>query len=216
MSAGAEAATRSVAIHASRTIQGEGSMPLRVTGKNMDIGEALRTHVVQKVDAIIARYFDGKVTGHVVVSPEGSAYRADCSLHLSSGMNLQAEGRAHEPYASFEQACDKIERRLRRYNKRLKEHNATSAEVAVARGRLKVANFVIEAPADDIDEASAEYSPVVVAEGAQPLKTMSVASAVSELDLTGAPVVLFQHATSSRLNIVYRRRDGAIGWLDPR
>ena len=73
---------------------------------------------------MIARYFDGKVTGHVVITPEGSAYRTDCSLHLSSGMNLQSEGRAHEPYASFEQAADKIERRLRRYKKRLKEHAA--------------------------------------------------------------------------------------------
>ena len=94
-------------------------MPLRVSGKNLDIGESLRTHVSDKVQTLIARYFDGKVTGHVVISPEGSAYRTDCSLHLSSGMNLQSEGRAHEPYASFEQAADKIERRLRRYKKRL-------------------------------------------------------------------------------------------------
>ena len=71
-----------------------------------------------------ARYFDGQVSGHVVISPEGSGYRADCSLHLSSGTNLQAEGKAQEPYASFEQALDKIERRLRRYKKRLKEHHA--------------------------------------------------------------------------------------------
>jgi ribosomal subunit interface protein len=189
-------------------------MPLRVSGKNLDIGESLRTHVLEKVQTMIARYFDGKVTGHVVISPEGSAYRSDCSLHLSSGMNLQSEGRAHEPYASFEQAADKIERRLRRYKKRLKEH-ANGPAAPTRAGDLEVANFVIEAP-DDVAEASADYSPVVVAEGAQPLKTMSVASAVSELDLTGAPVVLFQHATSSRLNIVYRRRDGAIGWLDPR
>ena len=189
-------------------------MPLRVSGKNLDIGESLRTHVLEKVQTMIARYFDGKVTGHVVISPEGSAYRSDCSLHLSSGMNLQSEGRAHEPYESFEQAADKIERRLRRYKKRLKEHGAGPAAPTEA-GDREVANFVIESP-DDAAEASADYSPVVVAEGAQPLKTMSVASAVSELDLTGAPVVLFQHATSSRLNIVYRRRDGAIGWLDPR
>jgi ribosomal subunit interface protein len=190
-------------------------MPLRVTGKNMDIGESLRTHVTQKVDAIIGRYFDGKVTGHVVVSPEGSAYRADCSLHLSSGMNLQAEGRAHEPYASFEQACDKIERRLRRYNKRLKEHNATSAEVAVSRGRLKVANFVLEAPDEHAEEVMTDSGPAIIAESAHPLKHLSVASAVAELDLTGAPVIVFQHATSERVNIVYRRADGAIGWLDP-
>ena len=190
-------------------------MPLRVTGKNMDIGESLRAHVVQKVETIISRYFDGKVTGHVVISPEGSAYRADCSLHLSSGMNLQAEGRAHEPYASFEQASDKIERRLRRYNKRLKEHHAATAEASAARGRLKVANFVLEAPDEDADETPADFSPAVIAESAQPLKHLSVASAVAELDLTGAPVIVFQHATSERVNIVYRRADGAIGWLDP-
>jgi len=189
-------------------------MPLRVSGKNLDIGESLRTHVSEKVQAVIARYFDGKVAGHVVISPEGSAFRTDCSLHLSSGMNLQAEGRAHEPYASFEQAADKIERRLRRYKKRLKEH--TSGHDATSGERREVANFVIEAPADDAEEEPGDYSPVVVAEGAQPLKIMSVASAVSELDLTGAPVIVFQHATSSRVNIVYRRRDGAIGWLDPR
>ena len=190
-------------------------MPLRVSGKNLDIGESLRNHVLEKVQSVIARYFDGKVTGHVVISPEGSTYRTDCSLHLSSGMNLQSEGRAHEPYASFEQAADKIERRLRKYKKRLKEH-ASGHEAPPDRERREVANFVIEAPAEDIDEAAADFAPVVVAEGAQPLKVLSVASAVSELDLTGAPVVVFQHATSDRVNIVYRRRDGAIGWLDPR
>jgi ribosomal subunit interface protein len=191
-------------------------MPLRVSGKNLDIGESLRTHVLEKVQTLIARYFDGKVTGHVVMSPEGSSFRTDCSLHLSSGVNLQSEGRAHEPYASFEQAADKIERRLRRYKKRLKEHAGGHEASAEARERLELAKFVIEAPADDETEAPVDYSPVVVAEGSQPLKTLSVASAVAELDLTGAPLIVFQHATSSRINIVYRRRDGAIGWLDPR
>lgn len=189
-------------------------MPLRVSGKNLDIGEALRTHVTEKVVSLIARYFDGKVSGHVVISPEGSAYRTDCTLHLSSGMNLQAEGRAHEPYASFEQAADKIERRLRRYNKRLKEHASGSEAAASQRAQINVANFVIEQP-DEFEEAPVDFSPVVVAEGAQPLKNLSVASAVAELDLTGAQLVVFQHATSERVNIVYRRRDGAIGWLDP-
>ena len=188
-------------------------MPLRVSGKNLDIGESLRAHVAEKVEALIGRYFDGKVSGHVVISPEGSAYRADCNLQLSSGTTLQAEGRAHEPYASFEQAADKIERRFRRYAKRLKDHDSI-AERATA--KLKVSNFVIEAPSEvEVEEIPTEYAPVVVAEGSQPLKPMSVASAVAELDLTGAPVVVFQHATSERVNIVYRRRDGAIGWLDP-
>lgn len=190
-------------------------MPLRVSGKNMDIGDSLRVYIVQKVESLIGRYFDGKVSGHVVITPEGSAYRTDCSLHLSSGMNLQAEGRAHDPYATFDQAADKIERRLRRYNKRLKEHHASAEANAEARAKIKVAKFVIESPEDLADEVPADFSPVVVAEDAQSLRRQSVASAVAELDLTGAPLVVFQHATSERVNIVYRRLDGAIGWLDP-
>jgi ribosomal subunit interface protein len=191
-------------------------MPLRVSGKNLDIGDSLRTHISEKVQTLIARYFDGNITGHVVITPEGSAYRTDCSLHLSSGMNLQSEGRAHEPYASFEQAADKIERRLRKYKKRLKEHASGHDGEAAAVEPREVAKFVIAAPAEDEEEGSADCAPVVVAEDAQPLKTLSVASAVFELDFSGAPVVVFQHASSLRVNIVYRRRDGAIGWLDPR
>jgi ribosomal subunit interface protein len=189
-------------------------MPLRVSGKNLDIGDSLRRHVLDKVEAIMARHFDGRVSGHVVISREGSGYRADCSLHLSSGRNLQAEGAAQEPYASFEQALDKIERRLRRYKKRLKDHQAPIPSSAEGRARLEIANYMIEAPGE-AEEEPADFNPVVVAEGSQPLKSLSVASAVAELDLCGAPFLVFQHAGSARVNVVYRRADGAIGWLDP-
>jgi len=101
-------------------------MPLRVSGKNLDIGESLRTHVLERIEAIMAHYHDGRVSGHVVISREGSGYRADCALHLSSGVDLQAEGKAHEPYPSFEAALDKIERRLRRYKTRLKARGSAS------------------------------------------------------------------------------------------
>jgi hypothetical protein len=131
-------------------------------------------------------------------------------------MNLQAEGKAQEPYASFDQAADRIERRLRRYNKRLKDRHATpngGVEAGDA-ARPMVANYLIEAPDEEAEEVQ-DYSPVIVAEGSALLKSLSVASAVAELDLTGAPVVVFQHAGSARLNVVYRRGDGAIGWIDP-
>jgi ribosomal subunit interface protein len=192
------------------------SMTVRVSGKNLAIGESLRAHVLEKVQTVIGRYFDGRVTGHVVVCPEGSGYRSDCSLHLSSGMNLQAEGKAQEPYASFDQAADKIERRLRRYKQRLKQHHGPGDASArsVEEANSVVANYMIEAP-DETAEEVEDFSPVIVAEGSARLKNLSVASAVAELDLSGAPVVVFKHAGSARLNIVYRRRDGAIGWLDP-
>ena len=161
--------------------------------------------MLEKVQTPIARYFDGKVTGHVVMSPEGSAFRTDCSLHLSSGVNLQSEGRAHEPYASFEQAADKIERRLRRYKKRLKEHAGGHEPAGAARARLAVAKFVIEAPDEHEGGAGRLSARSWWRKARSRSRTLSVASAVAELDLTGAPLVVFQHATSSRINIVYRR-----------
>ncbi|HXW19664.1 MAG TPA: ribosome-associated translation inhibitor RaiA [Roseiarcus sp.] len=185
-------------------------MTLRVSGKNLDIGEALRQHVLEKVEATVARYFSGSVGGHVVVTREGSGYRSDCTLRLSSGISLHAEGRAHEPYLCFDQAAGKIERRLHRYKTRLKGH----AGVSGGNARGKVANYLVESPGED-EEPAEGFNPVVVAEGTEELKSLSVASAVAELDLTGASVIVFQHAGSGRVNVVYRRRDGAIGWLDP-
>jgi ribosomal subunit interface protein len=130
-------------------------MSLRVSGKNINIGEALRAHVTQRLETAAAKYFDGRVSGHVTISPEGSGFRADCSLHLASGIVLQADGRAQEPYASFDQAAERIEKRLRRYKSRLKSHHehghgdGAQAEV--------VAYHVLEAP-DQENEASAEFS----------------------------------------------------------
>lgn len=187
-------------------------MPLRVSGKNLDVGESLRAHVLEKVETIVARYFDGRVSGHVVISREGSGYRSDCSLHLSSGVDLHAEGKAQEPYPSVEQGIDKIERRLRRYKTRLKGTRAPIADDAQA--TMQVSDYKIEPP-DDTVEVVEDYKPAIVAEGSRPLKSLSVASAVAELDLSGAPLLVFQHAGSTRVNVVYRRADGAIGWLDP-
>ncbi len=189
-------------------------MTLRVSGKNLDIGESLRQHVLNKVDGMVARYFSGTVGGHVVIAREGSGYRSDCTLMLSSGVSLHAEGRAHEPYPCFEQAAMKIEGRLRRYKQRLKGRAAPET-VSPVESPVTVTNYVVEAPTDE-EEPADGFNPVVVAEGTERLKTLSVASAVAELDLSGAPVVVFAHAGNGRVNIVYRRRDGAIGWIDPR
>jgi ribosomal subunit interface protein len=186
-------------------------MTLRVSGKNLDIGESLRQHVLDKVQAMVAHYFNGSVGGHVVIAREGSGFRSDCTLRLSSGVSLHAEGRAHEPYPCFEQAADKIEGRLRRYKKRLKGHAGAPSNDDLA----KVANYVVETPHEEEEEPAEGFNPVVVAEGTEALKTLSVASAVAELDLSGVPVIVFRHAGSGRVNVVYRRRDGAIGWLDP-
>ena len=189
-------------------------MSLRVSGKNLDIGAALRTHVQARIAASTAKYLNGDITGHVTIGPEGSGYKTECFLRLPSGIMVTAEGEAHEPYASFDKTADRIDKRLRRYKQRVKDHHGAGPGAATPPPDTEMASYVIEALDAEIQENEV-FSPVIVAESPMMLKTMSVAAAVAELDLTGAPVVLFRHATQQRLNLVYRRPDGAIGWIDP-
>ena len=187
-------------------------MTLRITGKNFDIGESMREHILDRIDAAVSKYFDGSVSGLIVVDHEGSGYRSDCTLHLASGITLHSEGRAQEPYASFDSAATRLEKRLRRYNRRLKDHHSSRDNGNDLNSMI--ANYVLEAPDQEDDEVQ-EFNPVVVAEKTATLRTMPVSDAVLELDMTGAPVLVFRHATSDRVNIVYRRADGNIGWMDP-
>jgi ribosomal subunit interface protein len=184
-------------------------MTLRVSGKNLDIGEVLRSQVEQRVSGALAKYFDGGYSGHVTVARDGAGFRTDCVLHLASGITLEASGLAHDAYASFDQTANRIERRLRRYKRRLKDRapggDGASVEIPYA---------VIASPTDE-SVGDDEYHPAVIAETTKPLHRMSVSEAVVELDLTGAPVLVFRHAGSGRINVVYRRTDGAIGWVDP-
>jgi ribosomal subunit interface protein len=188
-------------------------MPLRISGKNINIGEALRTHVSDRLNAATGKYFDGSVTGHVTIEPEGSGYRTDCTLHLTSGVTLQAEGRAQEVYASFDQTAARIESRLRRYKRKLKDRGA-AREAGPAGEPIR---YTVIGALDEAAEAPAEHDfmPAVIAESEKLLQEFSVSAAVLELDLTGAPVLVFRHATNGRVNVIYRRLDGNIGWVDP-
>ncbi|HEX2509974.1 MAG TPA: ribosome-associated translation inhibitor RaiA [Microvirga sp.] len=185
-------------------------MALRVSGKNIDIGEALRSKVERRVEAALSKYFDGRYSGHVTVARDGTAYRTDCVLHLTSGMTLEASGLAHDAHSSFDQTAERLEKRLRRYKQRLKDRGASSDGRALA----ETAYAVIESP--DHQEIDGEaFHPAIIAETTKPLHRLSVSDAVLELDLTGAPALVFLHAGTGRVNVVYRRRDGAIGWVDP-
>lgn len=195
-------------------------MTLRVSGKNMDIGSALRGQIEVRVNAAVDKYFGGHASGHVTVTRDGGAYRTDCGLHLNSGITLESSGMAHDPVISFDQAADRIEKRLRRYNARLKSRQGGNDAWAspVLNGRDAEASPMVSATvfAEPGDEADSEdFHPVVVAEMTKSLPLLPVSTAVSRLDLTGAPILLFRHAGTSRLNIVYRRNDGTIGWIDP-
>ena len=189
-------------------------MSLRVSGKNLQIGEALQDNARTRAAAVLQRYAGGVLNGHVTVEPEGSGFRCEMMLHLQSGMTLHAEGRAQEPYASFDQANHRIETRLRRYKQRLKGHHGGAPALEASSGGTEtVSSYVLEAPAGE--EEPADFTPVIVAETKAPVRRLSIAEAVSELDFSGAPVLVFRHAGHGHVSIVYRRPDGHIGWIDP-
>jgi len=189
-------------------------MSFRVSGKNIDIGEALRGRIGNRVAEALGKYFDGGYSGHATVEKDGFGFRTECALHLDSGITLQAEATAADAYASADQAAIRIEKRLRRYKRRLKDRQAARFEGAAD---IAAASYVIEAPRDDdgSDEEVTEFNAVIIAESTTALRRLSVSEAVIELDLTGAAVMVFRHAGHGRINIVYRRPDGHIGWIDP-
>lgn len=192
-------------------------MGLRVSGKNLDVGEAIRLRAESRIGSALEKYFEGDFKGHVTVARDGTGFRSDAVLHLASGMTLEATGEAHDAYQSLDQMVEHMEKRLRRYKRRLKDRSAASQ-----RRGLTMASYVIEAPAHDEEDETpaAETSnghahPAIVAEQPRALHEFSVSDAVSELDMTGVQVVVFRNAGNGRVNIVYRRPDGNIGWIDP-
>ena len=189
---------------------------LRVTGHGVDLGESLRTRVEERMSAIQAKYLDshmnGSCSGHVTLKRDGTAFRTDCVLHLVSGLTIEANGFSHDARSSFEQTAERLETRLRRYKNRLKQH-ATGPGDDVA---VEAAYAVLAAPEEDDDEADdGDAHPPIVAESTKTLQRRTIGEAVTALDMTGSPVVVFVHAGTGRVNVVYRRSDGAIGWVDP-
>jgi ribosomal subunit interface protein len=192
-------------------------MAFRVSGKNIDIGEALRTRVSSRVAEAIDKYFHGGYSGHVTVGKEAFGFRTECVVHLDSGIVLQSDAMAGDAYSSADQAAERIERRLRRYKRRLKDRHAARANgrhsVDLA-ATVDAPSYVIEAPDEETEEV-VEFNPVIIAESTTALRSLSVSEAVMELDMTGVPVVVFRHAGHGRINLVYRRSDGHVGWIDP-
>ncbi len=185
-------------------------MSLRISGKHMELGDSFRSLISSRIADAIDKYFDGGFSGHVTVEKSGSRYAADCNLHLDSGVNLQAEGRGQEPQAAFDQAAERIEKRLRRYKRRLKDRHVTQVQTD------DIAYRVMESVGDDDEtEVSNDYAPAIVAESTMSLKTLSVANAVMELDMKDSPVMVFRNSGNGHVNVVYRRNDGNIGWIDP-
>jgi len=191
-------------------------MSFRVSGKNIDVGEALRERISARVAEALGKFFDGGYSGHATIGREGFGFRTECALHLDSGITLHADAQAADPYDSADQAAIRIEKRLRRYHSRLKAHHARHKnQKAAPESTISAQSYVIAAPAPESEDEIVEFNPVIIAESTTALKRLSVSEAVMELDMTGVPVVVFRHAGHGRINLVYRRADGHVGWIDP-
>ena len=136
-------------------------MPFRVSGKNIDVGEALRGRISDRIAEAMGKYFDGGYSGHVTVAREGFGFRTECAIHLDSKITLHAEGRAADAYASADQAALRVERRLRRYHRRLKEHRSDRLD---GRAALEAASYIIAAPEQESEADLDGFTPVIIAE----------------------------------------------------
>ncbi len=189
-------------------------MQVQVTGKHLDVGEALTGHVQTRLEGGVNKYFDRSVDGHVTLSREGPMFHVDCSVHLASGITLQAQGEAADVYAAFDGAADRLEKRVRRYKRRLKNHHKTREGNAMPAWDAPYVVFGGDGPDND-EEVSEGIDPVIVAETTKPIRTMTVGEAVLQLNVSDNPVVVFRNSAHDGINVVYRRADGHVGWVDP-
>jgi ribosomal subunit interface protein len=187
-------------------------MSLRISGKHMEIGDAFKIRIEDRIEDALTKYFDKGAQGHVTVEKSGNRFKADCVMHLDTGAMLQASGEGQDPDGSFEAAAERLEKRLRRYKRRLKNHHTQEAASRTENYAYKVLEAL---PEDDEEELPEDYAPAIIAETKMQLATLPVASAVLQLDLQDNPVYVFRNAGSGDVNLVYRRPDGNIGWIDP-
>jgi ribosomal subunit interface protein len=193
-------------------------MQVQVTGKHVDVGEALRSRVTDELSNSIAKYFDRGGGADVVVSREGTAFKVDCAVTLASGQQLTTHGVGGDAHLAFDQALEKMSKRIRRYKNRLKSHHgqALAARQAESAAYFVIASTDLDEEEGDEDHAAPGFTePMIIAETEKPVRSMTVSTAVMELDLTEAQTIVFRNAAHGGLSVVYRRPDGNIGWIDP-
>jgi ribosomal subunit interface protein len=194
-----------------------GSMQLTVTGKQIDVGDALRRHIEASLTSILGKYFGTAIEAHVVLAPEAHLTRVEISVHIGRGIEVNAHAAAPEIYPAFDVAADRVAKRLRRYKRRLRDYHAKARERAVASERAM--DYILAPIAEESDdqelEGAAGSAPAVIAEMSMELPHLTVGEAVMRMDLADATVLLFRNRSHGELNLVYRRADGNIGWIDP-
>lgn len=188
-------------------------MQLSVKGKQLDVGEALRSHVESALENTTGKYFPRPIDSLVVFSREGAAFRADITVHAGRGITVQAHAGSDNAYTAFDGALDRIAKRLRRYKRRLQDHHQRESQQMRAMAQQYI--LAPDSESEPEDGASNADNPVIIAEMPTAIEEMTVGEAVMRMDLADLPALLFQNSAHGGMNMIYRRNDGNIGWIDP-
>lgn len=187
-------------------------MRYQISGKQIDVGEALQTHVKDQTAAMLGKYAGRPTDATVIFSRSGHEYVCETIVHLSTGLTAQAKGHATEIYNAFDSANEKMDKQLRRYKRRLKDHHRDHVEPVEL---MAASSYILAQHDDDVEAEPETLAPMIIAEMKASIPSLSVGEAVMQMELAGAPVLVFRNEKKSGLNVVYRRDDGNIGWIDP-
>ncbi|MBX2805237.1 MAG: ribosome-associated translation inhibitor RaiA [Hyphomicrobiales bacterium] len=192
-------------------------MDIQVTGKHLDLGTALRAYVTERVENLLEKYHSRGTSAHILIEKEHGQFNTTCTVHLTSGLSLQGKGISGEAHASADESFEHLEKRLRRYRRRLKDHHKNASERSNAVG-LSATDYVLHQRHEEEEPELTErldLAPAIVAETQTAIHELSVSDAVMAMDLANKPFLIFKNAGHGHLNVVYRRDDGHIGWIDP-
>jgi ribosomal subunit interface protein len=187
-------------------------MQYQISGKQIDIGEALQVYVKDGLGTVVEKYAERPTDAHVIFSKNGSEFVCEAIVHLSTGLTAQASAHAHDIHASFDQCADKMEKQLRRYKRRLKDHHKARPDPVEVFGG---ASYILAAEEAGDSPEPEGMEPMIIAEMETRIPALSVGEAVMQMELAHAPVLVFRNDKSNGVNVVYRREDGNIGWIDP-
>lgn len=188
-------------------------MTIQVTGKNIDAGDAFKDYISDKLKAALSKYIGEDLAGHIRLEKERGRFHTQCSIRMRTGLVLEANGEGGDAYSSADSAVEHLEKRVRRYKRRLKDHHAARAEDG-AIALSPASDYTVRADDDHHEDGGAH--PVIIAETESSIGELAVAEAVMQLDLTDKSFLVFRNAGHGGVNVVYRRADGNIGWIDPK
>lgn len=182
-------------------------MRITIQGKQMDVGDSLSTHIETTLKAHTEKYFDHAVEGTATLSKDKHLFKADITVHVGKEIHVQGRGMAGDAYAAVDDSVERIAKQLRRYKRRLRDHHIDKIEVEAFQ------HTVFDGHQADLPEEAA--APTIVAEIDTKVQKLAVADAVMRMDLADLPVLVFKNSANGNVNVVYRREDGNIGWIDP-